>query len=49
MLHIFWCNVYIHPSGRCPSKLDVHVIQGKFLGYTSTMKQIYHWNLLLGG
>jgi Integrase core domain. len=41
LLRIFGCNVYIRPPGRRASKLDKHVIRGKFLGYTSTLKQIY--------
>jgi Integrase core domain. len=42
LLRVFGCNVYIRPAGRRPSKLDNHVIKGKFLGYTSTLKQIYY-------
>jgi Reverse transcriptase (RNA-dependent DNA polymerase). len=42
LLRVFGCNVYIRPPGRRHSKLDKHVIRGKFLGYTSTMKQIYY-------
>jgi Integrase core domain. len=42
LLRVFGCNVYIRPPGRRSSKLDVHVIKGKFLGYMSTMKQIYY-------
>jgi hypothetical protein len=41
-LRIFGCDVYIRPPGRRPSKLDRHVIRGRFLGYTSTLKQIYY-------
>jgi Integrase core domain. len=42
LLRIFGCNVYIRPPGRRSSKLDKHVIRGRFLGYTSTLKQIYY-------
>jgi hypothetical protein len=42
LLRVFGCNVYIRPPGRRSSKLDTHVIKGKFLGYTSTLKQIYY-------
>jgi Reverse transcriptase (RNA-dependent DNA polymerase)./Integrase core domain. len=40
LLRVFGCNVYIRP--RRSSKLDLHVIKGRFLGYTSTLKQIYY-------
>jgi Integrase core domain. len=42
LLRVFGCNVYICPPGRRPSKLETHVIKGRFLGYTSTLKQIYY-------
>ena len=42
LLRVFGCNVYIRPPGRRTSKLEPHVIKGRFLGYTSTMKQIYY-------
>lgn len=42
LLCVFGCNIYIRPPGRHHSKLDKHVIRGKFLGYMSTMKQIYY-------
>jgi hypothetical protein len=42
LLRIFGCHVYIRPPGRRPSKLDKHVVRGTFLGYTSTLKQIYY-------
>jgi hypothetical protein len=41
-LRIFGCNVYIRPPGRRASKLEPHANQGRFLGYTSTLKQIYY-------
>jgi hypothetical protein len=41
-LRVFGSNVYIRPPGRRPSKLEPHAIQGRFLGYTSTLKQIYY-------
>jgi hypothetical protein len=42
LLRVFGCNVYIRPPGRRSSKLDTHVIKGRFLGYASTLKQIYY-------
>jgi Integrase core domain. len=42
LLRVFGCVVYIRPPGRRPSKLENHVVKGRFLGYTSTMKQIYY-------
>jgi hypothetical protein len=41
-LRVFGCDVFIRPPGRRPSKLDLHAIRGRFLGYTSTLKQIYY-------
>jgi hypothetical protein len=41
-LRVFGCDVFIRPPGRRPSKLDNHAIRGRFLGYTSTLKQIYY-------
>jgi hypothetical protein len=41
-LRVFGCDVYIRPPGRRPSKLDIHAVRGRFLGYTSTLKQIYY-------
>lgn len=41
-LRIFGSRVYIRPPGKRPSKLDLHAIKGIFLGYTSTLKQIYY-------
>jgi hypothetical protein len=41
-LRIFGCDVFIRPPGRRNSKLDLHGIRGRFLGYTSTLKQIYY-------
>ena len=41
-LRVFGCRVYIRPPGRRPSKLDLHVTKGIFLGYTATFKQIYY-------
>jgi hypothetical protein len=41
-LRVFGCDVLICPPGRRPSKLDTHAIRGRFLGYTSTLKQIYY-------
>jgi hypothetical protein len=41
-LRVFGCEVFIRPPGRRPSKLDIHAIRGRFLGYTSTLKQIYY-------
>jgi hypothetical protein len=41
-LRVFGCDVFVCPPGRRPSKLDIHAIRGRFLGYTSTLKQIYY-------
>jgi hypothetical protein len=41
-LRVFGCDVFVRPPGRRPSKLDIHAIRGRFLGYTSTLKQIYY-------
>jgi hypothetical protein len=41
-LRIFGSHVYIRPPGRRSSKLEPHAILGRFLGYTSTLKQIYY-------
>jgi hypothetical protein len=44
-LRIFGCHVYIRPPGQRPSKLDIHANKGIFLGYTSTLQQIYYLDL----
>jgi dUTP pyrophosphatase len=39
---IFGCTVFIKKAGKRPHKLDYHTSTGKFLGFTSTSKNIYY-------
>jgi hypothetical protein len=44
-LRTFGCYVYVRPPGRRPSKLELHVNHGRFLGYTATWTQIHYLDL----
>jgi hypothetical protein len=39
------CYVYVRPPGWKPSKLEQHVDQGRFQGYTSSYTHIYYLDL----
>jgi len=41
-LKIFGCPVIIKNPGRCPTKLDMNTNSGRFLGYTTTDKNVYY-------
>ena len=40
----FGCRVYIRKPDEKKAKLDDHTSNGVFVGYTSTMKNIYYIN-----
>jgi hypothetical protein len=39
---VFGCNVFVKKTGPRPHKLDYHTSTGKFLGFSSTSKNIYY-------
>jgi hypothetical protein len=41
----FGCYLYVRPPGRGLSKLELHVDQGRFLGYTVSRTQVYYLDL----
>lgn len=41
-IRIFGCPIFARLPGKRPAKLDYHVTTGIFLGFTSTMKNIYY-------
>ena len=43
-LRIFGCQVYVRKPGDREHKLDLHTIQGIFLGFTATDKNIYYFD-----
>ena len=43
-LRVFGCRVYVRVPGTRKAKLDDHVSEGIFLGYTETMKNIYWYD-----
>jgi hypothetical protein len=48
-LRTFSCYVYVRPPGRHPSKLELHVNHGRFLGYTATWTHIHYLELRTNG
>ena len=41
-LRTFGCQVYVHKPSDKKEKLDNHTSNGVFIGYTSTMKNVYY-------
>ena len=41
-LRTFGCRIFTKKPGKRPAKLDHHTSNGIFLGYTSTMKNVYY-------